>query len=60
MFSKIGAKVIEMILSKLGSFLLSFITEWLADRKDTKDIQDAFNEDGEGDIAAGLNDVFRR
>lgn len=60
MFSKLGTKLIEVILSKLGSLLITLVTEWFADKKDTKDIQDAFNEDGEGDVAASLNDVFRR
>jgi len=60
MLSKIGAKVLKVILSKLGSLLLAWLAEYKTDKKDTKDIQDAFNEDGEGDVAGGLNDVFTR
>ena len=49
-----------MILTKLGSLIWAFIVEYFANKKDNEDIDDAFNEPVEGDVASGLNDVFTR
>ena len=59
MWSSIGTKIIEVILSQLGSLVMRLINDYLTNRKDKDDINDAFNETDEGAVAGGLNDVFR-
>ena len=60
MLNEILIKLLETLLTKLGAFIYEQIVEWFEKQKDEGDIRDAFESENEGDVASGLDDVFRR
>ncbi len=53
------ARVIESLATKLLSYVGGLFIEWLDEKKDNKEIDDAFSQTDEGAVAGGLNAVFR-
>ena len=56
--STILTKVLETIIAKVLSYLGAYVIEWLDDKRDNKEIDDAFKNPNEGGVASDLNDVF--